>query len=58
MTWSHPIRDRPVMMSSINDPVDKIFLLGIAAHVVERQNRDRWLVWQGYAPAPAGEALL
>jgi hypothetical protein len=42
-TWSHLIRDRPVMMSSTM-PSTKIFLLGIAAHIGERHHRERWPV--------------
>jgi hypothetical protein len=30
----------------LDDTVGKIFLLRVAAHIVERQHRDRWLVGQ------------
>jgi len=48
ITNSHLIRDRPVMMSS-NHAVGEIFLVRVAAHVLERQDRDRRPVGQGEA---------
>lgn len=41
ITESHLMRESPVMIS--HHAVGEILLLGVAAHVLERQNRDRRL---------------
>src|SRR5215472_17418136 len=38
----------------LDHSVDKIFLLRVTAHVLERQHRDRWLVWEGYGLSGTG----
>ena len=43
MTNSERLRDSAVMMSTAN-PSEKLFLLGVAAQVGERQHGNRWLV--------------
>ncbi len=45
ITNDQRIRESAVMISSTM--LDKILLLGIAAHVLERQHRDRRLIGQG-----------
>src|SRR6266550_4567833 len=53
-----PTRPRQCRDDVIHDPVREILLLGVAAHVLEWQDCDRWLIRQRQGRLGLGEATI